>query len=40
MTFYDYIIMNKVDSCMILFYFDCIMQLKKNHLILLLMFVA
>ena len=40
MTSYGYIIMIIADSCMILFHFDCIMQLKKNHIILLLMFVA
>ena len=31
MISYGYIIMVIVDSCMILFYFDCIMQLKKLH---------
>ena len=35
MTSYGYIIMVIVDSCMIWFHFDCIMQLKKS-----LMFVA
>ena len=40
MTSYDYITMIIVDSCMIWFHVDCIMQLKKNHIILLLMFVA
>ena len=39
MTSYGYIIMVIVDSCMIWFQFDCIMQLK-NHSLLLLMFVA
>ena len=29
MTSYGFIIMITVDPCMILFYFDCIMQLKK-----------
>ena len=33
MTPYGYIIMTIVDSCMILFHFDCIMQVKKsNHI--------
>ena len=40
MTSYGYIIIIKVDSCMIWFHFDCIMLLKKNHIILLLMFVT
>ena len=40
MTSYGYIIMIIVDSCMIWFNFDCIMQLQKNHIILLLMSVA
>ena len=40
MTSYDYIVMVIDESCMIWFHFDCIMQLKKNHIILLLMFVA
>ena len=40
MTSFGYIIRIIVDSCMIWFHFDCIMQLKKNHIILLLMFVA
>ena len=31
MTSYSYIIIVIVDSCMILFYFDCIMQLKKSY---------
>ena len=31
MTSYGYIIMVIVDSCMILFYIDCIMQLKKSY---------
>ena len=31
MTFYGYIIMIIVDSCMILFYSDCVMQLKKSY---------
>ena len=31
MTSYGYIIMIIVDSCMILFHFDCIMQLKKSY---------
>ena len=31
MTSYDYIIMIIVDSCMILFHFDCIKQLKKPY---------
>ena len=31
MTSYGYIIMVIVDSCMIWFYFDCIMQLKKSY---------
>ena len=31
MTSYDYIIMIIVDSCMIWFHFDCIMQLKKSY---------
>ena len=39
MTSHDYIIMIIVDSCMIWFHFDCIMQLK-NHIILLLMVVV
>ena len=39
MTSHGYIIMIIVDSCMIWFHFDCIMQLK-SHIILLLMFVA
>ena len=39
-TSYLYIIMIIVDSCMVWFHFDCIMQLWKNHVILLLMFVA
>ena len=39
MTSYVYIIMIMVDSCMIWFHFDCIMQFK-DHIILLLMFVA
>ena len=30
MTSYGYIIMIIVDSCMIWFHFDCIMQLKKS----------
>ena len=33
-------IMIIADSCMIWFHFDCTMQLKKNRIILLLMFVA
>ena len=33
MTSYGYIIINIVDSCMILFHFDCIMQLKKSYYI-------
>ena len=39
MISYGYIIMIIVDSCIIWFHFDCIMQLKKN-IILQLMFVA
>ena len=39
MTSYGYVIMIIVDSCMIWFHFDCIMQLK-NHIMLLLMVVA
>ena len=39
MTSYVYVIMIMVDSCMIWFHFDCIMQFK-DHNILLLMFVA
>ena len=31
MTSYGYIIMLIVDSCMIWFHFDCIMQLKKTY---------
>ena len=31
MTSYGYIIMVIVDSCMIWFHFDCIMQLKKSY---------
>ena len=31
MTSYGYIIMIIVDSCMIWFHFDCIMQLKKSY---------
>ena len=31
MTPYGYIIMIIVDSCMISFHFDCIMQLKKSY---------
>ena len=31
MTSYGYIIMIIVDSCMILFYFDCTMQVKKSY---------
>ena len=31
MTSYGYIIINIVASCMILFYFECIMQLKKSY---------
>ena len=31
MTSYGYIIMIIVDSCMILFHFDCIMQLKISY---------
>ena len=31
MTCYGYSILIIVDSCMILFYFDCIMQLKKSY---------
>ena len=31
MTSYGYIIMIIVDSCMICFHFDCIMQLKKSY---------
>ena len=31
MTSYGYIIIIKVDSCMIWFHFDCIMQLKKSY---------
>ena len=31
MTSYGYIIMIIVDSCMILFHFNCIMQLKKLY---------
>ena len=31
MTSYDYIIKVIVDSCMIWFHFDCIMQLKKSY---------
>ena len=31
MTSYDYIIVIIVDSCMIGFHFDCIMQLKKSY---------
>ena len=31
MTSYGYIIMIVVDSCMISFNFDCIMQLKKSY---------
>ena len=31
MTFYGYIILIIVDSYMILFHFDCIMQLKKSY---------
>ena len=33
MTSYGYIIMIIVDSCMIWFNFDCIMQLKKSYYI-------
>ena len=33
MTSYGYIIMIIVDSCMIWFHFDCIMQLKKSYYI-------
>ena len=33
MTSYGYIIMIIVDSCIILFHFDCIMQLKKSYYI-------
>ena len=33
MTSYGYIIMIIVDSCMIWFDFDCIMQLKRSHYI-------
>ena len=33
MTFYGYIIMIIVDLCIILFYLDCIMQLKKSYYI-------
>ena len=40
MTSYGYIDMIIVDSCMIWFHFDCIMQLQKNHIKLLLMFEA
>ena len=31
MTSYGYIIMIIVDSCMILFHFACVMQLKKSY---------
>ena len=31
MTSYGYIIMIIVDSCMIWFHFDCVMQLKKSY---------
>ena len=31
MTLYGYMIIIIVDSCMILFHFDCIMQLKKSY---------
>ena len=31
MTYYGYIIMIIVDSCLIWFHFDCIMQLKKSY---------
>ena len=31
MTYYGYIIMDIVDSCMIWFHFDCIIQLKKSY---------
>ena len=31
MIYYGYIIMIIVDSCMIWFHFDCIMQLKKSY---------
>ena len=33
MTFYGYIIIITVDSCMIWFHFDCIMQLEKSYYI-------
>ena len=33
MTSYGYIIMIVVDSCMIWFHFDCIMQMKKSYYI-------
>ena len=39
MTSHGYIIMTIIGPCMIWFHFDCNMQLK-NHIILLLMFVA
>ena len=34
MTSYGYIITIIVDSCMIWFHFDCIMQLKKSYYII------
>ena len=40
MISYGYIIMIIVDSCVIWFHFDFIMQLKKSYHILLLMFEA
>ena len=33
MTSYGYIVMIIVDSCMIWFHFDCIIQLKKSYYI-------